>query len=67
MDLLFCLLFKVSTSRDGAFEKGGYAGDHGGAGWGVIRGHKFLSFLNIVKRSLLSKGGLNVTIPLPAD
>ena len=37
-------------------------------GWvGVISSHKFLSFLNIVKRSLLSKGGLNVTIPLPAD
>ena len=66
MCLLFRLLLKVSTSRDGAFEKGGRQvtmGDWvGGNKWSDI-----LKLFKIVKRSLLSKGGLNVLIPLPAD
>jgi len=65
MCLLFCLLLKVSTSRDGAFEKGGRQvtmGDWvGGNKWSHIS-----KLFKSVKKITAFKGGLNESIQEPA-
>ena len=66
MCLLFCLLLKVSTSRDGAFEKGGRQVTMGD--W--VGGNKCSNIFKLVQdcqKVTAFKGGLNVVIPLAAD